>query len=71
MGVSEADLMKEYQLSAFYHGTLWSLNDMNEFIGQLKSYEGATIQKKAENYLLSAGVTSDEIAIIREIYLEG
>lgn len=71
LGVSEEDLMKEYQLSAFYHGSLWSLNEMNEFIGQLKSYEGSTIQKKAESYLLSAGVTPAEIASIREIFLEG
>lgn len=71
LGVSEEDMMKEYQLSALYHGSLWSLNQMNEFIGQLKSYEGATIQQKAENYLLSAGVTPAEISAIKEIYLEG
>lgn len=71
LGMSEENLMKEYQLSALYHGSLWAENQMNEFIGQLKSYEGDTIQKKAENYLLSTGVTSAEIASIREIYLEG
>lgn len=70
LGVSEEDLMKEYQLSALYHGSLWAENQMNEFIGQLKSYEGRTIQEKAENYLISAGVTENEIASIREIYLE-
>lgn len=70
LGVAEEDLMREYQLSAFYHGSLWSLNDMNEFIGRLKAYEGATIRNKAENYLLSIGVTAQEIASIREIYLE-
>ncbi len=70
LGMSEEDLMKDYQLSAMYHGDLWGENQMSEFIGQLKSYEGMTIQKKAENYLLSAGVTPDEINNIREIYLE-
>ncbi len=70
LGLSEEDLMKEYQLSAMYHGELWSLNQMNEFIGRLKSYDGETIQKKAENYLLSIGVTASEIASIREICLE-
>ena len=70
LGMSEEDLMKDYQLSAMYHGDLWGENQMSEFIGQLKSYEGMTIQKKAENYLLSAGVTPDEINSIREIYLE-
>lgn len=70
LGVSEEDMMRDYQLSAMYHGSLWGLNQMNEFIGRLKSYEGATIQDKAENYLLSIGVTSAEIANIREIFLE-
>ncbi len=70
LGVAEEDLMREYQLSAFYHGSLWSLNDMNEFIGRLKAYEGSTVQEKAENYLLSIGVTAQEISSIREIYLE-
>lgn len=70
LGVSENDLMRDYQLSAMCHGSLWAENQMNEFIGQLKSYEGSTIQQKAENYLLSAGVTSEEIKNIREIYLE-
>lgn len=70
LGMSEDDLMREYQLSVFYHGTLWSINDMNEFIGRLKAYEGATVQQKAENFLLSTGVTSAEIASIREILLE-
>ncbi len=70
LGMSEEDMMKEYQFSSLCHGSLWGLNDMNEFIGRLKAYEGDTIQKKAENYLLSTGVTEAEIAAIREIYLE-
>ncbi len=71
LGMSEDDMMRDYQLSVFYHGDLWSLNEMNEFIGRLKAYDGATLQAKAEKFLLSAGVTSDEIASIREIFLEG
>lgn len=70
LGVSEEDMMRDYQLSAMYHGGFWSLNQMNEFIGRLKSYEGETIQAKAENYLLSIGVTSGEISSIKEIFLE-
>lgn len=71
LGMNEDDLMREYQLSVFYHGTLWSINEMNEFIGRLKAYEGTTIQQKAENFLISTGVTANEIASIREIFLEG
>ncbi len=69
LGVSEKDLMKEYQLSSFCHGEMWGLSKMNEFVGRLKSYDGVTIQEKAVNYLLSTGVTSAEIANIREIFL--
>lgn len=69
LGVSEDDLMRDYQLSAFYHGELWGLDQMNEFIGGLKSYEGATTKEKAESYLLSIGVTQSEIESIREIFL--
>ena len=71
LGMSEDDLMRDYQLSVFYHSDLWSINDMNEFIGRLKAYEGTTLQQKAENFLISAGVTPAEIANIREIFLEG
>lgn len=70
LGVSEEDMMRDYQLSAMYHGSLWGLNQMNEFIGRLKAYEGATIQEKTESYLLSIGVTPAEIASIKEIFLE-
>lgn len=71
LGMSEEDLMRDYQLSVFYHGSLWAINDMNEFIGRLKAYEGSTIQQKAENFLISTGVTASEFASIREIFLEG
>lgn len=70
LGVSEGDLMKEYQLSAMHHGELWNLGRMNEFIGRLKALEGRDIQQKAENFLLSAGVTSSEIRAIKEIFIE-
>ena len=70
LGVDEESLMKEYQLSALCYGEMWALNQMNEFIGRLKAFEGNTIQDKAVNYLLSAGVTSAQIESIREIFLE-
>lgn len=70
LGVSEEDLMRDYKLSAFAHGEMWGEEQMNDFVLQLKSYEGETLQKKAENYLLSAGVTPDEIATLRVTYIE-
>lgn len=69
LGVSEEDLMLDYKLSALYHGQLWGIEKMNAFIARMEMQEGNTLQQKAENYLISAGVTSYEIQNIKEIYL--
>lgn len=68
LGVSEEDLMRDYQLSAFHHG---AVNDeaIGQLITQLKSLEGNTMQEKIEGYLLSTGVTEEEIQSIRSIFL--
>ena len=42
---------------------------MKEFIAAFDSLDGATTQDKAETYLLSAGVTQEEINSIRRIFL--
>ncbi len=68
LGVDKQDLMRDYQLSAFYYGET-NDNQMNEFIAQLDTYSGNTLQEKTENYLLSIGVTQQEIESIRNIFL--
>jgi len=68
LGVDENSLMKDYQLSGLHHGSV-SMEPMSEFIGRLKGLSGATMQEKVEGYLLSVGVTADEIAAIRQIFL--
>jgi len=68
LGLSDKDLRREYDLSALNDG----FSDLESFAGlttMLSMYEGATTQEKAENYLLSIGVTVDEIASIRRIFL--
>jgi hypothetical protein len=37
----------------------------------MQKLPGDTMQQKAEGYLLSAGVTPEQIAEIRRIFLEG
>ncbi len=69
LGLSEEDLMKEYQLSALHHGYQPS-EYMDEFVNNLKSLPGDTMSEKVEGYLLSIGVTEAEIASIRSIFLE-
>jgi len=70
LGVDEVSLMKDYQLSGLHHGGV-SADEMSEFVGRLKGLSGATMQEKVEGYLLSIGVTAEEIASIRHIFLGG
>ena len=68
LGMSDEDLMREYQLSSLYHNNLWALNDMYDFVEELATYPGYTTQEKAQNYLLSIGVTQYEIDSIKDIF---
>lgn len=68
LGMSEKDLMKDYELSALYYGTNRA-DDINGFVTNLKTYKGELLRDKAENYLLSIGVTEQEIKNIRDIFL--
>ena len=69
LGVDEDDLMRDYQLTALYYSALNS-DAMNAFIEQLRLMEGDTVQDKVTGYLLSIGVTEDEITSIKRIFLE-
>ena len=75
LGVSEEDLINDYEFTSFsIYGernsqttelTFYELEDY------LKSIEGDTLAEKAENYLLSIGVTADEIYNVRAIMTGG
>ena len=78
LGVGEYDLRMDYFLSAFSHsGT--ALDSATYVIlegsfermygGILDTYSGETYAEKVENYLLSAGVTTEEIQAIKSIML--
>lgn len=69
LGMSEEDLLREYELSALYH-TWVDSQGMRGFIAELKEFEGATIQEKVQTFLLSTGVTKEEIESIQSIFLE-
>ena len=69
LGADEADLVRDYELSALYLDYA-SGTPLEPMIAALKkTYEGNDITEKVENFLLSAGVTAEEIASIREIFL--
>lgn len=68
LGMSEQDLLRDYRLSALYHETIQE-EQMLLFLETLQQLPGQTVQEKAENYLISVGVTAEEIAAIRDIFL--
>ena len=68
LGMSDEDLHKEYELSAF-KDSYANLEDFSLFVTRISMLEGNTTQEKVEGYLLSIGVTNEQIASIREIFL--
>lgn len=73
LGMSEEDLNKEFELTCL---TYYENNPYEEgghytkFLEAFQALPGADAREKAENYLLSCGVTRDEIQQIRAIMLE-
>lgn len=68
LGVDEKTLYQEWECSVICHGDAY-YDEMNDFVRNFKALPGNTMQEKAENYLLSIGVTQQEIDSIREILL--
>ena len=69
LGVSDEDLLKEYELSLTYYGKRLNLESINGLASQIGRYPGESTQEKVENYLLGIGVTADELQSIRDILL--
>ena len=76
LGVSKEDLIREYELSAFYHNYQHvnrNLNNGGNILALLEGLEaqvGNTLAEKTAAFLYSIGVTGAEIASIRSIMLE-
>nr|MCQ2450295.1 tyrosine-protein phosphatase [Clostridia bacterium] len=71
LGVDEETLVKDYEFTSY---AIFGMRDstgteynFSGFLEELKSYPGATLAEKTENYMLSIGVTADEIYNIRAI----
>ncbi|MBE6622767.1 MAG: tyrosine-protein phosphatase [Ruminococcaceae bacterium] len=68
LGLPQDALYQDYELSAFTSGYINpAFNGLVEYVNTL---DGATVKEKVENYLISIGVTAQEISDIREILLE-
>ena len=68
LGMSDNDLRKEYELSAF-KDSYADLEAYAAFTARVDMFEGNTTQEKVESYLRSIGVTDEEISNIRNIFL--
>ena len=68
LGISEEDIIREQELSALYYGGA-STELLEELLDDLKAMEGANLSQKVEGYLLSIGVTQEELDSIKQILL--
>jgi len=69
LGVSEEDLQREYELSTMCYTWVDSYG-YRTMVEQLKTWQGDTLQEKAETFVLYCGVTREQIDQIRQILLE-
>ena len=69
LGMSEQTLYKDWEMSVLCNGGA-SYKNMDAFVQNFKALEGETMQDKAYNYLISIGITREELDSIREILLE-
>lgn len=69
LGVDAANLARDYQLSALCYGDI-AAESFADFVVRVRELPGGTLSKKVEGYLLSIGVTQEEIDSIRQIFLE-
>ncbi len=70
LGVDEKTLIQDYEYTSFSSAGLRSRNnaEMQAFLNGFNALEGSSPAEKAENYLLSIGVTREEIDTIRGIF---
>ena len=73
LGVSKEDLIHDYEYTSFsIYGERNSRGDVYRFpelLEAIDAYEGDDLSKKVESYLLSCGVTADEIYNLKAIML--
>ena len=72
LGVSEEDIWRDYQTTAFIGGINDSrhLQWFTDFVKSFGRYEGATLADRIARYFLALGFTEKDIAAFREIMLE-
>lgn len=74
LGISKEDIIRDYEMSSYYY-TQVDRNFENggnilTLIEEIEKYPGDTFAQKVENCLLEMGVTQNEIAVIRSVFLD-
>ena len=71
LGVSESDLLKDYELTTFsiYGHRHRDGHDMSHGLPMVKAFPGATLQEKINNLFLDEGVTQAEIDEFKQLML--
>ena len=75
LGVSKENLIRDYELSAFYYNyqqvnrLLENGGNLMKLIEGLEKYSGETFSDKVISFMLSIGVTADELNSLRSIFL--
>lgn len=68
LGVSEEDIIREHELSALYYSSV-NTESLEQLLADLHAKEGRNLSEKAAGYLLSIGVTQEELDSIKQILL--
>lgn len=68
LGVEEAQLRRDYELTAMYYGDV-SPEEMGKFIQKINALPGENTQARVEYFLLDAGVTREQMESVRQIFL--
>lgn len=70
LGLSDEDMIREYQLTGYTKPDVFTSENLNVLISGLQPYDGDTLSEKVVSYLTTVvGVTDQQIADIRSIYL--
>lgn len=72
LGVEQADLIKDYELSSFTCYGQTNINHIMAVYNGLQAYQGDTLAEKTESYMrFTLGLTQEEVDSIRTIMIEG
>lgn len=71
LGVSEEDMVREYQLTGFFNKDYATTDAIQSVISGLQGVPGSTINEKIEHYMVdTVGLTQAQIQSLRDIFLE-